>query len=264
MSLHQRIGEIFLENGAVEDRATFAHGLEEHFLVQDGGVDRGGLAVVLLMESPHTDEISPTNVVDRFPLAGHAGKHVREKLNEWMRTLDLPDEAIGKLVHRECDAVRRLSIMNVCRLPFQRKAYGSVPSRGRRDCRSSRAWGKFLTCMEYIKGSPCKKYSGFRCASCSRGGYLKEELRQLCAAIAEDLRGRLEHLRRENPDALMVCCGEVAQAFYEEVGIEGQETCDFPHPEYHPKGRGRSIGWDFAEQAAIQRLVAALGGTAVR
>ena len=260
MSLHQGVGEIFLGNGAAEGRATFARSLKEHFWVQDGGVNRGGLAVVLLMESPHTDEISPTNVADRFPLAGHAGNHVREKLNEWMRTLDLPDESIGKLVHRECDAVRRLSIMNVCRLPFQRKAYESVPSRGRQDCRSSRAWGKFLTCMEHIRGSPCKRYSGIRCASCSRGGYLKEELRQLCAAIAEDLRGRLERLRNENPDVLLFCCGEVAQAFYEEVRIERQEACNFPHPERRPKESGERSGWDLAKPAAKQRLVEALGG----
>lgn len=246
MSLHQRISEIFMPLAPEAERMAFSNRLEQRFLVRDGGLGHD-LRVILLVESPHKDEVSQSDVNGRFPLAGSTGQHVRERLNSWISHWTLPARSIGQLVHEGCNAVQQLRIMNVSRLPLQSSAYASV----QRNWRHMQGQKNCLRCMERIRSAPCANYRGFPNPSRGlRSGYLKEEIHQLRLAIAEDLRGRLDHIRRENPSTLLICCGRVAQAFYLRAGVVFENTCCFPHPSYG--------GWRSVDAAKKQKLIDAL------
>ena len=204
MPLTQSIGGIFNTN--------LSEGLER-FLVLDTGVDRGELEVVLLLESPHAREVEQAQVDDRYPLAGatetSAGRHVRDKLAEWVSSLELPEQPIGQLVHQECNAVRHLGIMNVSQLPFQEKAYSEQDN----GVRQNEHWSYYIKCMKHIKKKPyVRDYRGF--PHNGNDAHLRDEINDLQAAIIADLRARLEDLYESNPNVLLVPCGEVAAAFF--------------------------------------------------
>ena len=266
MPLLQSIGGIFLENGSDEERAAFSNSLER-FLVPDIGTNRNELSVVLLDESPHTHE-----VCYRYPLAGNAGRHVRDVFNEEARRMHpneltrrvLPCGPIGRFVHdghlgRLDDNGRRhdflqLGIMNVSQLPFQSKAYDCVPWTVD-DCRDRAGWNSYIKCMEYIKKeSSVVNYQGF-----GSNGCLQTEINQLRDAIAEDLRGRLEALRGNRPDVLLVRCGEVAQNFYTKADVDMTPSCCLPHPTRRAdRSKKRKMGWltlNCQEERCLQKII---------
>ena len=240
MSLHQRIGRIFHANENTNVRRNFSNSLRR-FLIKDIGTDRNELKVVLLVESPHTHEVGY-----RYPLAGETGRHVRDIINrEEIKirgdntiTRVLPDGPIGRFVrdghlgrlvcNNNHPEFLRLGIMNVSQLPFQDKAYDSIPWENN-DCRGHCGWDDYIKCMEHIKKYPdVKEYRGFE-----GSGQLQEEITQLRAVIAEDLRTRLDRSSVNNPNVLLVCCGPVAKEFYKKI-IDRMPvcaiTCDLPHP----------------------------------
>ena len=218
MPLHQRVGEIFLANESDEERAAFSISLKR-FLVPDRGTDREGLEVVLLVESPHTNEVRPREICNRYPLAGSTGKYILQKFVEW--ELELPDgpehpDSIGELVHQGHETVQKLGIMNVSQLPFQRKAYACncnhyIPQR-ENDCRDNANWNDYTYCMEYIKKCPgVKSYMRTDDEQTQRLQELRCKIDQLEYAIIEDLAGRLEPI---GENVQVMCLGEVAQTFY--------------------------------------------------
>lgn len=152
MPLHQKVGEIFLEDEG--ERAAFSNSLRRHFLVKDAGIFAPGtntvrneLRVVLLLESPHTDEVEPSGIHNRHPLAGRSGKDVTKVLMEWLPGSNLQDnESIGNLVNREHCDVRWLGIMNVSQLPFQNPAY-NINGDARQN---NPPWKEYKDSMEYI------------------------------------------------------------------------------------------------------------------
>lgn len=262
MSLHEAIGEIFLANSSGQERVAFSDNLRARFLVPDGGMDSGGLSAVLLVESPHTSEVNPPDVDDRFPLAGTsreaAGRRVRDHLNEWISGLALPEQPIGQLVHEGYSSVRRLGIMNVSRFPMQGEAYESV-NRSEGDFRDDPRWESYVTCIEHIRSAPHRNvYRGFKCKFCSRSGFLKDVVNELRSAIDGDLKGRLELLHDRFPSALLVCCGKVAQTFYDRTKVDWQNVANFPHPSRVPEGPGKGKGWDLVAEEEKQKLVDAL------
>ena len=265
MSLDEAIGEIFLANSSHEERVAFSDNLRARFLVPDGGMDSGELSAVLLVESPHTSEVSPPDVNGRFPLAGNArnaaGRRVRVHLNEWIPELALPSRSIGRLVHERCASVRRLGIMNVSRFPMQGKAYESI-DRSENDFLENPRWESYVTCVEYIRKAPDRNhYQGFKCKFCSRGGYLKDEINELRSAIDGDLEGRLEQLHERFPSVLLVCCGKVAQTFYERTKVDWPNVANFPHPSPNSRaseGSEEGGGWDLVADVEKQKLIDAL------
>ena len=233
MRLHERIGEIFLANETDEVQAAFSASLAR-FRVEDAGIFapdgvtvRNELRVVLLVESPHTDEVGLSDEIhNRHPLEGSAGRHVRDILEQGQ--LDLPDEPIGRLVHRVDDTVRGLGIMNVSQLPFQETPYIQYNN----DVRQNQCWNSYIRCMKHIKKSPGTiGYRGFNPNRC-----LRTEINRLQCAIVDDLRRRLRVLHGRRHNVLLARCGEVAQAFHEKTGIVMPHTCDLPHPTNHGSG----------------------------
>ena len=217
--LLQRIGKIFHANGSAEERADFLNSLER-FLVPDRGTGRRyELRVVLLVESPHTDEIGPSEIDNRYPLAGDSGKTVRNRFMEWWPELELPNRSIGKLVHGNDPSVNWLGIMNVCQLPFQKGAY-QISDSG--ICWNRPDWKNYKKYMSIIRNDPCSN------------GRDDDDCKKLDDAIAEDFRKRLEFIHRNLPDVLLVRCGKVAKAFYTKA-IEMNTY--LPHPaSYRPIG----------------------------
>ena len=239
MPLHERVGEIFLANEYAEAQAPFPGSLAR-FLVPDIGIDQSGLRVVLLVESPHTGEVRPPEIDNRYPLAGSAGRHVRDKLAQ--NQPDFPAGPIGSLVHQECDTVLRLGIMNVSQLPFQVAPY----IRCNNGVRQTRYWGDYITCMEYIRKRPdILNYPGF-----NRSGDLRCVINRLQRTIVDDLKRRLSILHGRNPCVLLVRCGKVAKNFHEKTDIIMPNTCDLPHPSRN--------GWqtlDPQETQCLRRIV---------
>lgn len=195
------------------------------FLVRDGGTGRDGLRVVLLLESPHSDEVCPPAIDDRFPLAGGTGRCVRELLRR-----DLPNQAVGQLVHDDHPELLTLGIMNVSRLPFQGVAY---------DACNNQHWSSYIRCMECIRKRPyVHNYRGFRDAP-----NLRAELNDLQNAIAEDLSARLTSLFNRQSDVELVRCGDVAESFYAKAYMADTYL---PHPS--------TGGWSALNQEQERRL----------
>lgn len=228
MPLHQNVGEIFLANGSDEERAAFSASLER-FLVKDAGIFesnigtvRNELKVVLLLESPHIDEVGLSDEIhNRHPLAGTSGQAVTKVLMEWLPGLILQDnESIGSLVNRKHYDVRWLGIMNVSQLPFQSSAYNIND-----DARQNRPpWNEYKDSMSHIreKRRRCEDHDNpLRC-----------KINQLYHTIIGDLRRRLELMKFGRPGVLLVCCGEVAQKLYEKADVR---LCDtyVPHPSHN-------------------------------
>ena len=257
MPLNDRVGEIFLANRPAPERAAFSNSLKR-FLVPDRGTDREELEVVLLVESPHTTEIFPPEINDRYPLAGDtansAGLIVRHKLAECRPSLDLPPESIGSLVHQEHNTVQQLGIMNASQLPFQRGAYqfGIICHR-ERDCRDHDNWDNYIGCMKTILGGYWRDRRN--CPNC----------RHLDDAIAVDLRLRLDCLHIRKPNVKLICCGGVAREFYRKAinrlpvcSINRLSPCNLSHPTN--RGRGGELWEDLdCEDECLGRIFAALG-----
>ncbi len=241
--LHQRVGEIFLENESAGARTDFSDSLRR-FLVPDRGTDRNELSVVLLAESPNTDEVFSPEIGNRYPLAatgeGSPGLRVRNKLTEWIPALNLPEQPIGQLVHQVYNTVQQLGIMNVSRLPFQRGAYKyhHIPQR-ENDCRAHANWDDYITCMKYIREHPVAKtyMSKNDTNRTQRWQELRCKIDLLEHAIIEDLAGRLESI---GGNVQVMCLGEVAQIFYLK-SLYYRNTngyiLDFPYPSSRPLHR---------------------------
>lgn len=247
--LHKLVGRIFLKDDKA--RAAFSVGLKR-FLVPDRGTTQMGLEVVLLLESPHTDEVEPENIRDRYPLAGNAGREVRDQLAVYGPRLGLPELPIGQLVHQKAEAVRRLGVMNVSQLPLQSGPYGTCPNLR---CASGDRWCDYIRCMNHIRDRPHVKHYQGSGSSDTKRGHLKLEMNQLNDAITRDLRQRLRALR---PSVLIVPCGNVAAAFYMKALI-----ARLPHPTSRPNGE-RERGWralDWEEKGHLRNIVGRLEAT---
>ena len=234
MPLHQKIGEIFLANGPADARKAFSDSLERFLVpdrgtIQDDGTVRDELRVVLLLESPHTDEVELPEIHNRHPLAGRSGQDVTKVLMEWLPGLNLQDnESIGSLVNREHCDTRWLGIMNVSWLPFQKKPYKEQDN----GVRQNVCWDDYITCMKYIKDHPgVKTYRGKDDAKTQRLQQLRCKIEELESAIIEDLKGRLMLIKSARDGVLLVCCGEVARQIYEKTDVSMCDT-DAPHPSY--------------------------------
>ena len=229
--LHRRVGEVFLE---AEACAAFSDSLRR-FLVPDRGTERDVLSVVLLVESPHTTEVLPRAIDDRYPLAGSDGNHAGRRVNDKFMDceLDLPEgQSIGRLVHQGCDTVRGLGIMNASQLPFQEGAYINQDGEDQGDeiRRNTRIWNKYIKSIQYIRKIYQKERLGWK--TYKHVEELRSTIDCLECAIVMDLRERLRHLHRRNPDVLLVRCGYVARNFYTEARIDIERTCDLPHPSH--------------------------------
>ena len=207
------------------------------FRVDDAGIIEPGtvtvrneLRVVLLVESPHTDEVHPPGIVDRYPLAGSVGRFVRNKLMRWGLTLPEQPTSIGQLVHQGCDTVQRLGIMNVSQLPFKERPYELYDN----DVRQLQCWDDYITCMEYIRKHPgVKTYmSSNDNGRTRRWQVLRCKIDRLEHAIIEDLAVRLGAL---GENVRVMCLGAVAQIFYLKSRYYLETNgyiLDFPYPSH--------------------------------
>ena len=195
---------------------------------------------ILLLESPHVDEVSAGH-----PLAGLSGRFVTEALrrNVPIRTeLDRlvrgnpnlnGSEAIGRILQC-CPQTLRLGLMNSSRLPLQIKAH----------CDDNwRLHGEFLCFLELVKYRP-KLLSIEPTNRPSR----------IFRVLLNDLKSRLERLPE---DALIVACGKVARAFIAgAINLEGyrgvaqihgrkvghwNKNRKVPHPSYGHWNNNRKV-----------------------
>lgn len=236
--LHQRVAEIFLEDEGA--RAPFSGSLAR-FRVPDTGIDREELNVVLLVASPHTDE-----VCCGYPLAGsHSGTNVRNALNRCHAGGPLPDGPIGELVHNNVPNFLRLGIMNVSELPFEREAYGPdcIPY-ATEDCRCHPEWPNYERHMNTIFAGPQRDRRNH--PNCQR----------LDNEIAANLRLRLDCLHIIRPDVQLVCCGHIAQEFYRKA-INRPPPFNLPHPANRGQGGERWQDLD-CQNACLQSILGRL------
>ena len=189
------------------------------------------LRTILLLESPHVDEVRAGH-----PLAGDSGKAVTRALKrncsinqmlerERIEREDQDNEAIGCILQRHPETLG-LGLMNASQLPLQIKAY-----RGQGD----NIWqlhGEFLCFLQTVRDhlellSAEAEHRAFR----------------VYRILLNDLKSRLEGLPG---DTLVVPCGKVARAFVDgATGLEGYQGAaqicnqDIPHPSYgHWEGNG--------------------------
>ena len=188
------------------------------FQVNDLLCDKQNLKVVLLCESPHTDE-----VCKQYPLAGHSGKIVASVLMKDVlctSTSDVQSQAIGELVKDRNSCFKWLGIMNVSSLPLQLKPYYRESD--------SYALNNIYPLIQIL----------------GNFGYIRETPKAAANAennndypcirvIMNDLRTRLSGLHGQNPGITYVPCGDVARYFFckacpDEIGAD--KTVSVPHP----------------------------------
>ena len=107
--------------------------------------DWSGVKVVLLLESPHADEVQAGR-----PLVGRSGTFATNGLGENVPAMRGVAGAIGDLVADGDRRVSWLGIMNASRLPLQASA-GTYPANGVDRPADIPAWGEFERCLRYIK-----------------------------------------------------------------------------------------------------------------
>ena len=171
--------------------------------------DWGGVKVVLLLESPHTDEVRAGR-----PLAGNSGASVTRDLGENVPAMHGVAGAVGDLVANGDRRVSWLGIMNASRLPLQASAY---PANGADHRVDIPAWSEFAKCLPYVRG---KRSVTER----NEAALLMER------AIVEDLQERLDGIPAGN-GLLLVCCGEFAQRIFERTRVRDTIRIAYaPHP----------------------------------
>ena len=173
--------------------------------------DWSGVKVVLLLESPHTDEVPAGR-----PLVGGSGKSVTKGLGENVPAMRGVAGAVGDLVADGDRRVSWLGIMNASRLPLQPGA-GTYPANGVDRPADIPAWGEFERCLRYVRGKrPVTERN--------------EAALLLERAIVADLQERLDGIPAGN-DLLLVCCGEIAQRMFERTRARGTIRIAYaPHP----------------------------------
>ena len=170
----------------------------------------GQLSVVLLLESPRIEEVSYG-----YPLAGYTGLYVGRFLGRRAGKL-LPNEPVGRSVYERSSYTSRLGIMNASRFPLERKAYTNFLC----GPELTDHWKDYMTHMNTIKGG----------AHVSPDGRRSDECKQLDHVINDDLKSRLECLKKSSPEVLIVRCGPVAQKLCDRTGSGIESTCNLPHP----------------------------------
>ena len=176
----------FIDRIAGVYEAAQLAGLED-FLVNDC-VRRVDLKVVLLCESPHTDEVASD---PRRPLLGKSGNSVTKVLRRLVLGRGTTEgEAIGDLVCGDGAEFGWLGLMNACPIPMQSKAYPAGFARSHR---------RLLGDLETIRKGR-KKLSPVQL--------------RLAEAIASDLADRWNAVRsRVDVDPpLVIACGEAARS----------------------------------------------------
>ena len=173
------------------------------YLVEDCGCARD-VKVVLLCESPHTDEI---NASSRRPLVGASGTSVAAAL--WKLALRKETEigeSIGELVSGGNEEFDWIGLMNVCPLPMQKTVYGNIL---KSQC------GQLLDELESIR----------------RKTETRAELSDLERAITDHLAERWWCLRsRVRLEPLLIACGNTARRFRTLAGLPGEDLPRTPHP----------------------------------
>ena len=171
--------------------------------------DWSGVRVILLLESPHTDEVPR-----RLPLVGTSGNSVAERLAENIPAMHGVVGAVGDLVASGDPRVSWLGIMNASRLPLQAPAYLATGADRSADIP---AWDAFARCLPYVRGKrPVTERN--------------EAALLLECAIVDDLQERLDRVPTAN-DRLLVCCGAIAQRVLERTRRpDGIEVVYAHHP----------------------------------
>ena len=172
--------------------------------------DWGGVKAVLLLESPHEDEVQAGH-----PLAGGSGRSVTKGLGENVPAMHGVAGAVGDLVADGDRRVSWLGIMNASRLPLQ---VGAYRANGADRSVDIPAWGEFERCLPYVRGEhrPVTERN--------EAALLMER------AIVEDLQERLDGIPAEN-GLLLVCCGEFAQRMFERTEVQDTIRIAYaPHP----------------------------------
>ena len=195
----------------------------ECYLVDDctGGED---VKVVLLCESPHTEEVLSR---PRRPLVGNSGKGVAKVLRELVLRVPNTGGAIGDLVCERTEGFGWLGLMNACPLPMQKKVYSAA-------LQQSHA-GLFNDLQRLREGLPPVR-------------------RGLADAVREDLQCRWNRVvARVDGGALLIPCGEVARRLCDLAQIRNENLPNTPHPSRNQWTRALEL------YRTIERIREALG-----
>lgn len=180
----------------------------ENYLVDDltDHLQQENFNTILLTESPHKSE-----VCKRYPLAGDAGAIVTGAFIGTMGEIlycKRFDDTVNPL-----KVFRRIGIMNVSRLPLQRKAYKDVGALCKKDCNLKNLLGDLQKIKKRLE----------------KGKQPPSETRNVICTIKDDLKRRIDRLSIRCPDACYVACGSVAKYFLKEA-CPNVQTDYIPHP----------------------------------
>lgn len=170
------------------------------------------LKVVLLLESPHRDELKDTNR-ERLPAVGATGRSVTKLLDAFVHQMPrMPSQTdpIGRLCGRPRGRFAWLGLMNACQIPLQRKAYRYDPDLRRR-------YPRLLADLDEFK------------KTLDRGEDADVMEDKPGEAIKAAFQERLEPIQHRR--LLLVPCGRIARALCRATGIPVDPRLPrVPHP----------------------------------
>jgi len=161
------------------------------------------VVVLLLLESPHSHEISSPEIHCRYPAAGDTGLAISMNLLEGI------DEPIGKYINEDLNK-QKFGIMNCCQLPMQKSAYTSPAL-------SQDLLDAFKT-IRNTKINVVKRQ--------------KSDTQLVDDKIYENFKKRLSNFLEDNNNIkLVVPCGKMAEYFLNKYeALDKIEIFPLPHP----------------------------------
>ena len=189
------------------------------FYVEDL-IGNGNVSVILVCESPHTDEIN-----QHYPLAGKSGKYVTATLAKlvfgrseaWGESMPDPwNQPIGKLVKDNHPCFRWLGIINVCPIPLQEKAY------------KNSIYG--INCPRKLL-KPIKTIQGLNPTKIMRPRD-NPITHRVQSVIIQSFAYRIRRARRIVPNVTMIPCGKFAEAAFTVIREGENAKRGIPHPSH--------------------------------
>lgn len=205
------IGPAYTEYKKQDDDASKK--VPNYFVPDIKNCDKNEVKYIILVESPHTDEVNPKiKTEERYPLAGDSGKSVAKFLFG-------EDNAIGELMKNKDEKIPQMAIVNVCNVPLQ-----LVHEENNNDDKNTQKANNKNT-QKAINN--VKKYRDFD----KDLNYVRNNCKVI-DELKENLKERLKEYKKSN--ATIIVCGEFAKAYYYDIKNE-KDFSNFkdlyvPHP----------------------------------
>lgn len=183
------------------------------YIVEDA-TGRGKVKLLLVLESPHNDEVK-----NGYPVAGRSGIDMA-----WFLGLSDGKESLGSIASSESS--KGIGIMNISRVPLQKVN------------------GLDMKYDEFVERLDRTVRCGYGSLQRHRGNRAYNMVEERLMA---DFKSRYEKVDFDE-DAMVVVCGAFAKKYFEMIGEVKQKVHYVPHPSRNQWRKGSESLFEFREE----------------